>query len=74
VELRTESGVHLRVSDDGKPNLAGSGARTDAASRLGVAGMRERAMLLGGTLTAGPGGGGLGWLVECHLPATVMTQ
>jgi len=46
----------------------------DVASRLGVAGMRERAMLLGGTLSAGPGGADLGWLVECHLPATVMTQ
>jgi signal transduction histidine kinase len=54
VELRTESDVHLRVSDDGKPDLTGSGARMDAASRLGVAGMRERAVLLGGTLSAGP--------------------
>jgi signal transduction histidine kinase len=74
VELRTELDVHLRVSDDGESHLAGCEARLDAASGLGVAGMRERATLLGGTLTAGPGTGGLGWLVECHLPAAVMTQ
>jgi signal transduction histidine kinase len=69
VELRTEADIHLCVSDDGRPAVAGSRTREDAVSGLGLAGMRERAVLLGGTLTAGPSDNGQGWAVECSLPA-----
>ena len=59
--------VTLRVRDDGPrpgatPLVAGGG------SGLGLLGMRERATLLGGTLTAGPRDGG--WLIDCSIPAS----
>ncbi|MGI5191437.1 sensor histidine kinase [Promicromonospora sp. CA-289599] len=57
-----ETSVRLRVSDDGgapvSPTRAG----------YGLAGMRERAALLGGTLDAGPDAAG--WTVEANLPLT----
>lgn len=58
-----EASVHLRVSDDGGASTRPAGAG------YGLAGMRERAELLGGTLEAGPGAGG-GWTVEAVLPLT----
>jgi signal transduction histidine kinase len=55
-----ERSVRLRVSDDGgAPGSPGDGG-------YGLAGMRERAALLGGTLDAGPEPGG--WTVEAILP------
>ncbi|HEY3951982.1 MAG TPA: sensor histidine kinase [Streptosporangiaceae bacterium] len=51
--------VRLEVDSAGKPGV-GSG--------LGLLSMRERAELLGGTCTAGPGG--QGWLVTATLPLT----
>jgi signal transduction histidine kinase len=51
------------VTDDGSPNPA----RSVAGGGLGIPGMRERAELLGGTLTAGPGAGG-GFTVTARLP------
>jgi len=42
--------------------------RPAASGGLGIGGMRERAELLGGTLTAGPGPGG-GFVVTARLPA-----
>lgn len=64
--------VRLRVVDDGQsvagaarsgPVTAGSG------TGYGIAGMTERATLLGGWLTAGPRTAGQGgWLVEAELP------
>ncbi|BCJ40491.1 two-component sensor histidine kinase [Actinoplanes ianthinogenes] len=59
--------VRLRVDDDGAahgPPRSGS----STASGYGVSGMRERAELLGGTCTAGPGPD-RGWYVEAVLPA-----
>ncbi|MFD5830422.1 sensor histidine kinase [Lentzea sp. NPDC060358] len=50
--------VRLTVSDNGQNHREGSG--------MGLAGMRERAALLGGTLAAGPGGPG--WTVRLELP------
>ncbi|MFD9698640.1 sensor histidine kinase [Lentzea sp. NPDC059081] len=50
--------VRLTVADNGREHRAGSG--------MGLTGMRERAMLLGGTLAAGPGGPG--WTVRLELP------
>lgn len=56
--------VTITVTDDGGPNPA----RPAAGGGLGIPGMRERAALLGGTLTAGPGPGG-GFSVIARLPA-----
>ena len=53
----------VTVSDDGGPNPAQSAA----SGGLGIPGMRERAELLGGTLTAGPEPGG-GFIVTTRLP------
>jgi signal transduction histidine kinase len=52
--------VRLTVLDDGEPSAA-------SAPGYGLAGMTERAALLGGTLEAGPSGG-RGWLVTATLP------
>ena len=54
----------ITVTDDGAPNPA----RAAVAEGLGIPGMRERAELLGGTLTAGPGPDG-GFIVVARLPA-----
>lgn len=56
-----EASVHLRVSDDGATPVQPS------RDGYGLAGMRERAALLGGTLDAGPGPT-QGWTVEAELP------
>jgi signal transduction histidine kinase len=52
--------VRLTVLDDGEPGAA-------APPGYGLAGMTERAALLGGTLEAGPSSG-RGWLVTATLP------
>ncbi|WP_439659663.1 sensor histidine kinase [Lentzea sp. HUAS TT2] len=52
------SSVTLTVTDNGTRHGQGSG--------MGLAGMRERAALLGGTLSAGPDGPG--WTVRMELP------
>jgi signal transduction histidine kinase len=54
----------ITVTDDGAPNPG----RPAASGGLGIPGMRERAELLGGTLTAGPAPGG-GFAVVARLPA-----
>jgi signal transduction histidine kinase len=62
VELHSDS-VRVRVDSAGAPgNGLGRGLLT----------MRERAHAVGGTCTAGPGGGG--WLVEAALPLTTLDQ
>lgn len=53
--------VRLRVTDDGQP------APTPEPG-FGLLGMAERAQLLGGSFSAGPGPEG-GWVVEAILPA-----
>ncbi|MEU8819618.1 sensor histidine kinase [Actinoplanes sp. NPDC048796] len=57
-----ESEMRVRVRDDGR---GPAGARGDGH---GLAGMRERASLLGGTLHAGPRPGCAGFEVEAWLP------
>ncbi|MFH7323854.1 sensor histidine kinase [Aeromicrobium sp. JJY06] len=59
---REGDAVRLRVSDDGRtePGLP-------PEPGFGLLGMAERAQLLGGSLTAGPGPEG-GWVVEAALP------
>ena len=54
--------LEISVSDDGR----GAAARP-AAGGTGLAGMRERATLFGGTLSAGPKRGG-GYVVRARLP------
>ena len=59
----TNGEAFVDVSDDGA-------RRTEAAGRgSGIAGMRERAALVGGRLEAGPSPDGLGWRVHAVLPA-----
>ncbi len=53
--------LELEVRDDGRGSPAG------LAAGQGLVGMRQRAALLGGQLTAGPGPGG-GFQVTAHLP------
>lgn len=55
-----EASVRLRVSDDG------GAPAPPSHGGYGLAGMRERAALLGGTLDAGPDAAG--WTVEATLP------
>jgi signal transduction histidine kinase len=55
--------VRLTVRDDGAPGPSGS----DSATGYGLAGMTERAALLGGSLEVGMGTGG-GWTVTAVLP------
>lgn len=64
VELAwTPRRLEIAVTDDGR-----GGARSaDPVSGFGLAGMRERAALYGGTATAGPRREG-GWAVEAAIP------
>ena len=74
------AGVRIRVTDTGRPagppGLAGAAASADAAGaasgagHLGIAGMRERAAVFGGTLDAAPLPGG-GFQVAAFLPVPV---
>jgi signal transduction histidine kinase len=64
LDLRSEAGLLvLEVVDDG----AGRPAIQSPGSGHGLLGMRERAAMLGGELTAGPQPGG-GWRVAARLP------
>src|SRR5690625_6822249 len=58
----TPGSLVLQVNDDGRGAAAGS----DGAGH-GLLGMRERATMLGGTLTAGPRTGG-GYRVRAEIP------
>ena len=57
--------VDLSVTDDGR--RTGPRLPSKATGGNGILGMRERAQMFGGTLTAGPVGGG--FEVRAHLPA-----
>jgi signal transduction histidine kinase len=66
VELAwTPRHLEIAVTDDGH----GDGRPAGSASGFGLAGMRERAALYGGTATAGPGREG-GWTVTATIPIT----
>ncbi len=63
IDVRREGdAVRLRVSDDGQTE---PGPVPEPG--FGLLGMAERAKLLGGSFSAGPGSGG-GWVVEAVLP------
>jgi signal transduction histidine kinase len=55
--------LELEIVDDGR----GDGAASNSSGGLGLIGMRERAALHGGQLTAGPAAGG-GFVVRVRLP------
>lgn len=63
---RDGDAVRLRVTDDGLPP-----GRAGTHRGFGLTGMAERAELLGGSCTAGPGEQG-GWVVEAVLPGEVL--
>ncbi len=63
-----QSTVSLAVRDDGDPGPGGP----DPDAGFGLAGMVERALLLGGTCRAGPCPGG-GWAVSATLPRRMPT-
>jgi signal transduction histidine kinase len=56
--------VTVEVQDDGGPGHVRAAPRT---AGHGLTGMRERAAVYGGTVSAGPGPAG-GWQVRVHLP------
>ncbi|GAA4588552.1 sensor histidine kinase [Planotetraspora phitsanulokensis] len=62
------SQLRVRVHDTGPPHGTGQ-PRPSHEDGHGLAGMRERAALYGGTVTAGPAPGG-GWIVEAGLDLT----
>lgn len=60
---RTPDGIELRVRDDGRGIINGAGVA--APEGFGIASMRDRAAVLGGTLTvAQPAGGGTELIVR----------
>ncbi|WP_326760935.1 histidine kinase [Streptomyces phaeochromogenes] len=68
VTLTTEdTSVHARVEDAGPPSTPHSPA--PQGEGRGLVGMRERAALYGGSVTAGPNSQG-GWTVDAHFRTT----
>lgn len=57
--------LEVEIVDDGRPN----GGSSPASGGLGLIGMRERAALHGGQLSAGPAAGG-GFAVKVRLPTS----
>jgi signal transduction histidine kinase len=67
IDVRQEGdAVRLRVSDDGRTEPGPT-----PAPGFGLLGMTERAQLLGGSLSAGPGPAA-GWVVEAVLPVVAL--
>ncbi|WP_077488003.1 sensor histidine kinase [Sinomonas mesophila] len=64
VVAREDGRVRIHVEHDG--TVPPEGARPQLGTGRGIAGMRERAAIYGGTLSAGPRPGG-GWAVEATL-------
>jgi len=68
VELTwTPRRLEITVTDDGRAAEDGDGRPAGSPDGFGLAGMRERAALYGGTATAGPRRGG-GWTVSAAMP------
>lgn len=64
--VRTADQVELDITDDGRQTIR---TLLGVAGGNGLIGMRERALVFGGSLEAGPGSGG-GWHVHARLPLT----
>ncbi|WP_162253984.1 sensor histidine kinase [Janibacter sp. Soil728] len=62
VLVESARGLRVEVRDDGR-----GAAASDDGNGHGLIGMRERAVSVGGTMTAGPATGG-GYVVAAHLP------
>lgn len=60
----SDSNIDVEVIDNGEGSFAGP----PAGGEHGVLGMSERVAAIGGTLEAGPGDGGHGWIVRARLP------
>jgi signal transduction histidine kinase len=75
ITLERRDGLYrLEVRDDGTGAAPGTAAATASeAGGRGLLGMRERAELLGGHLSAGPADGG-GFAVVAELPASLTHQ
>jgi len=68
VDIRYEQDrILVGVEDDGRGSAAYGNRRYDESSGNGVAGMRERVALHGGSVSAGPRIGG-GWKVQAQIP------
>ncbi|QAY68935.1 sensor histidine kinase [Xylanimonas protaetiae] len=65
--------VELEVADDGRGAAAAEGPAGEAAAGYGLLGMRERAAMFGGQVTAGPRPGG-GWRVRFTMPLPAGTR
>lgn len=63
-------GVEVTVVDNGKAarSVPADGAAVDPAGGYGIAGMRERVVVYGGELEAGPLRSGEGWRVFARIP------
>jgi signal transduction histidine kinase len=67
--------VVLQINDGGRPRadeLADTDGLAGSGGGYGLRGMRERAQILGGSLSVGPDADG--WRVELRLPATGAAQ
>jgi signal transduction histidine kinase len=68
--VRDDSTVTIEVHDDGRGTVD---AATSGGTGQGLAGMKERARIYGGTVEAGPAAGG-GWRVQAVLALNGRTQ
>ncbi|MET9222178.1 histidine kinase [Streptomyces sp. NPDC003300] len=72
---RRETALHLLIEDDGSCGGPAPANRAEGRTEgFGIAGMRERARSVGGTLTAGPRQDRTGFAVSAVLPLTVDHQ